>query len=100
MLRLVPGLLGLIALYLLNGFLNGWAQAYNLLATITSPGDVRQQWCAWPLSLAGWAVMPALVGGAIGYVVTTQIETHRTQELAELLDELRRCSIPQPDEGG
>ncbi|MFF5366325.1 DUF6313 family protein [Streptomyces sp. NPDC013187] len=100
LLRLVPGFLGLVALYLLNGFLNGWAQAYNLLVTITSPGDVRQQLCAWPLSLAGWAVMPALIGGAVGYIVTTQIDTHRTQELAEVLDELRRYSIPQTDEEG
>ncbi|MFJ8503814.1 DUF6313 family protein [Streptomyces avermitilis] len=100
MLRLVPGLFGIIALYTLNGFSNGWANAYNVLVTIASPGDVRQPWCAWPLSIAGWAVMPALIGGAVGYIVTTQIDTHRTQELADVLDELRRYSIPQTDEGG
>ncbi|WP_331735679.1 hypothetical protein [Streptomyces sp. NBC_00057] len=29
------------ALYVLNGFLIGWANAYNVLTGITSPADVR-----------------------------------------------------------
>ncbi|MFJ4524869.1 DUF6313 family protein [Streptomyces sp. NPDC088810] len=93
-------MLGLTALYLLNGFLNGWVNAYDVLVTITSPGNVKQQWCAWPLSIAGWAVVPATIGAAVGYVVTTQIDSHRTQEMSDLLDELRRYTIPPTDEGG
>jgi hypothetical protein len=41
------------ALFLLNGLLVGWADAYEVLAGITSPADVHPGWAAWPLSLTG-----------------------------------------------
>ncbi|MER5517443.1 hypothetical protein [Streptomyces sp. NPDC002763] len=33
-------------LYVLNGFLIGWANAYDVMLGITSPTGVRPQWCA------------------------------------------------------
>ncbi|MGW5472818.1 DUF6313 family protein [Streptomyces chartreusis] len=98
MLRLSPGLIFLTVLYLLNGFLNGWGDAYNLLVTIDAPGSAKQQWCAWPLSMAGWLVVPALVGGTIGYAVTEQIENHRSRAIETVLQDLLRHSIPPPEE--
>ncbi|MFJ6901909.1 DUF6313 family protein [Streptomyces hokutonensis] len=83
-------------LYVLNGFLIGWANAYEVMLGITSPAGVRLQWCAWPLSLIGWAVIPAIVGAAAGYVITEQIQGHQTRELSDVLDELRRLAEP-PD---
>ncbi|MGW5931895.1 DUF6313 family protein [Streptomyces anulatus] len=91
------------ALYVLNGFLIGWANAYNVVAGITSPADVRPQWCAWPLSLIGWAVVPAVIGAAAGYVITEQIQAHHSRELGDVLDELRRLAEqpdPPPSSGG
>ncbi|AWW36360.1 hypothetical protein DN051_06660 [Streptomyces cadmiisoli] len=81
-----------LALYIINGVLLGWTRAYNVLTGIDSPGEATTQWCAWPLSLMGWAAIPALVGGAVGYAVTGQIQAHRTRELQEILEELRRSS--------
>ncbi|QWA25865.1 hypothetical protein KJK32_44285 [Streptomyces sp. JCM17656] len=88
------------ALYLLNGFLIGWANAYDVLTGITSPSAVRPQWCAWPLSLTGWAVVPAVIGAAAGYVITEQIQSHHSRELNDVLDELRRLAeSPPPPQG-
>ena len=82
------------ALYVLNGFLIGWADAYTVLTGITSPADVRLQWCAWPLSLIGWAAIPAIIGAAAGYVITEQIQAHHARELSDVLAELRRLTDP------
>ncbi|MFF5304853.1 DUF6313 family protein [Streptomyces sp. NPDC013161] len=89
-------------LYVLNGFLIGWAHAYEVLTGITSPAAVRPQWCAWPLSLTGWAAIPAVIGAAAGYVITEQIQAHHARELGDVLDELRRLAehpLPPPSSG-
>ncbi|MFD5814795.1 DUF6313 family protein [Streptomyces sp. NPDC127038] len=92
-----------LVLYLLNGFLIGWAPAYEVMTGITSPAAVHPQWCAWPLSLTGWAVIPAIIGAAAGYVITEQIQAHHARELGDVLDELRYLAErPQtpPSAGG
>lgn len=99
-LRALPLLVVFLGLYVLNGSLLGWTTAYNVLIGIDSPGDVSSPWSAWPLSIAGWAAIPALVGGAVGYVVTAQIQAHRTRELAEIVEELRRSSTSSVNPGG
>ncbi|WP_329612546.1 DUF6313 family protein [Streptomyces brevispora] len=81
-------------LYVLNGFLIGWANAYDVMLGITSPVGVRPQWCAWPLSLVGWAVMPAIVGATAGYVITEQIDAHHARDLSDVLSELRSLAAP------
>ncbi|MFD7875888.1 DUF6313 family protein [Streptomyces sp. NPDC059766] len=80
------------ALYLVNGIMIGWANAYNVMTGITSPANVRPQWCAWPLSLTGWAVIPAIIGAAAGYVITEQIQAHHAHDLDDVVDELRRLA--------
>ncbi len=90
------------ALYLLNGLLIGWENAYDVMAGITSPSDVRPRWCAWPLALTGWAVIPAIIGAAAGYVITEQIQAHHARELTDVLAELRRLAEhpgPPPSSG-
>ncbi|MEU9126099.1 DUF6313 family protein [Streptomyces sp. NPDC048506] len=81
-------------LYALNGFLIGWADAYEVMLGITSPAGVHPQWCAWPLSLTGWAAIPAIVGAAAGYVITEQINAHHARELSDVLSELSRLAAP------
>ncbi|MFI1840379.1 DUF6313 family protein [Streptomyces olivaceoviridis] len=86
------------ALYVLNGFLIGWANAYDVMTGITSPKAVHPQWCAWLLSLTGWAAIPAVIGAAAGYVITEQIRDHHSRELSDVVDELRR--LAEPSSGG
>ncbi|MFD8047687.1 DUF6313 family protein [Streptomyces chartreusis] len=95
-----PLILGCSVLFVVNGLLIGWINAYNVLLGITSPADVHSSsWSAWPLSLVGWAVLPALIGGVVGYIVTEQIDSHRTRDLAEILGQLRDRATPD-DAGG
>ncbi|WP_086559159.1 DUF6313 family protein [Streptomyces africanus] len=100
LLRALPVLLVFLGLYVLNGALMGWTDAYNVLVGIDSPGDARPTWAAWPLSIVGWAAIPAFVGGAVGYVVSAQIQAHRTRELSEILEELRRSSTVASNSDG
>ncbi|MET9544201.1 DUF6313 family protein [Streptomyces sp. NPDC006627] len=99
LLRAVPVLVVFVVLYSVNGLLVGWTDAYNVLTGIESPGDVSAKWCAWPLSVAGWAALPALIGGFVGYLVTGQIQAHRTEELAQIIAELSRRAT-EPSEPG
>lgn len=87
------------ALFLLNGLLAGWVGAYEVLVGIASPADVDPGWAAWPLSLVGWAAVPALVGGAAGYLIADQIQRHQSQEFAAVMAELISRTRP-PDDGG
>lgn len=89
-----------VVLYVLNGFLIGWVDAYEVLRGETSPAAVRPGWCAWPLSLIGWAAVPAIIGAVAGYVITEQIQAHHTRELNDVLDELRRLAEPPPPSSG
>ncbi|WP_332367291.1 DUF6313 family protein [Micromonospora sp. WMMA1949] len=66
------------ALYIVNGFCIGWQRAYNVTIGITSPGDVAFSYLAWPLSLAGWLVGPAVAGAVAGWVVNDFISSRRT----------------------
>ncbi|MFE3827680.1 hypothetical protein [Streptomyces sp. NPDC059092] len=34
---------------------------------------------AWPLSLAGWAAIPAFIAGTVGYLITVRIQTHQAR---------------------
>jgi hypothetical protein len=93
--RAAPVVLVCVALFVVNGFLAGWVTAYDVLIGITSPSAVSPSWCAWPLSLVGWAMLPALIGGVVGHVVAQQVETHHARELDDVLSELRqRASLP------
>lgn len=76
----------------------GWATAYEVLIGITSPAKADPQWAAWPLSVAGWAAMPAFVGGTAGYLITAQIKTHQARNRDAVIAEIR--ALTQPPVGG
>ncbi|MFD4624967.1 DUF6313 family protein [Streptomyces sp. NPDC058475] len=90
--RGLPLLAVLIALEVLSGVAIGWWKTYELTLGITSPGATPAPWIALPVSMVGWLLVPAVVGGLAGYVVSTQIDSHRRQSAAEALAELRRRS--------
>lgn len=94
MVQALPAGFLLAALYAVNGLLEGWTPAYELLVGIRSPGAAHHGWSAWSLSIAGWAAVPAAIGGFVGYIFTQQIDRHRSRELQAVLDELRRQALP------
>lgn len=67
-------------LFVLNGARLGRAVAYEVLIRITSPAKVGPQRLAWPLSLAGWAAVPAFIGGTVDHLITVQIQTHQARD--------------------
>lgn len=81
-----------VALCVLNGVLGGWTSAYEVLLGIRSPADADPRWCAWLLSVVGWAAIPAFVGGTAGYLITAQIQAHQARPQDEVVAELRRLA--------
>lgn len=70
-------LLGLGALFVINGFVIGWPDAYDVTVQIMSPLDTAQRWVAMPLSLAGWLVWPSVTGAVVAYVLADLTDTRR-----------------------
>ncbi|MEU6668368.1 DUF6313 family protein [Streptomyces sp. NPDC046727] len=90
-----------LALYVGGGLLLGWTTAYNVLLGITSPADTEFPWYGVPLSLTGWLLVPAVVGGASGYLVNRQIERRRRVPEADLLEQMRaQASTPPAPRSG
>jgi len=76
------------ALFVANGLVIGWRNAYDVMLAITSPAATKSPILAWPLSLAGWLAGPAVVAAAvIGYMITAGIEGRRKNPLGELFRE-------------
>ncbi|WP_141754371.1 DUF6313 family protein [Streptomyces agglomeratus] len=86
-------------LYLANGFLIGFGDTWEILV---SPSSEKEEYpaLAWPLSVVGWLIVPALVGGISGYVVTQQTDRRRARPLKQLMqdleEEVRNPSWPGP----
>lgn len=66
-----------IALFVVNGSVNGWDVAYDTMIGIDSPSATRSPLLAWPLSVVGWILVPSLVGAVAGYVVAQSIASRR-----------------------
>jgi len=82
--RGLPLLLAYVALFVANGFAIGWRRAYDVSIGITSPAGSRVPVLAWFLSVAGWLLVPAVVGGVAGYVVSDGITSRRTRSAEEI----------------
>ncbi|WP_445517329.1 DUF6313 family protein [Streptomyces sp. NEAU-174] len=88
------------ATFIVNGVLTGWASAYEILIGIKSPAEVDPQWATWPLSVIGWAAVPAFVGGAAGYLITSQIQSHQSRDFDAVIAELRALIEAPTNPGG
>ncbi|MDQ0904598.1 hypothetical protein QFZ22_000583 [Streptomyces canus] len=75
-------------LYLVAGFGIGFIDAWEILVGRESAKDAARPWATWPLSILGWLLVPAFIGGVAGYIVTSQIESRRVRPMKELLAEL------------
>jgi hypothetical protein len=89
------------ALYAGGGLLLGWSTAYEVLVGITSPADAPRPLYGWVLSLAGWLLVPAFIGGVTGYLVNRQIDRRRQVAAEILLARMRdQASRTAPPTGG
>ncbi|MEV7011965.1 DUF6313 family protein, partial [Streptosporangium sp. NPDC051022] len=50
---------------------------------------------SWAVSLVGWLMIPAFVGGTAGYLLTRQIDARRTRSEVDVAEELRQRARPQ-----
>jgi hypothetical protein len=99
----VPSAVVFLLLFLVNAGWNGWGRAYDVMLAITSPWDrgaVRFPWLAFPLSFAGWLIMPALVSIVIGYAVDRGLSRQgraTVDEVRALLGDRREVTEAEPD---
>jgi hypothetical protein len=77
-----PLLAAYFGLFLINGAVLGWREAYDVNVGIVSPASTRTPTLAWPLSVAGWLFMPSIVGAVAGYIVSTSIVSRRRTPLS------------------
>ncbi|MEU5324120.1 DUF6313 family protein [Streptomyces sp. NPDC021056] len=87
--RAVRWCAGFGALYGLGGFVLGWGTAYEVMIGIKSPRDTPHPGLSVVLSLTGWLLVPAFVGGAAGYLVSREIDRRRSVPGVEVLDRMR-----------
>src|SRR5689334_5733664 len=60
--RGIPVLVAFVALFVANGLVIGWRNAYDVMLSITSPAATSNRVLAWLLSFSGWLVGPAIAG--------------------------------------
>jgi hypothetical protein len=82
-----PLVAGLGLLYMANGLAIGWRRAYDVSIGITSPADTGVPALAWPLSVAGWLLVPGIAGAVAGYVVSDAIKVRRSKPLEDVQTE-------------
>src|SRR6476659_1565179 len=82
--RGVPALVAFVALFIANGLVIGWRNAYDVMLAIISPAATTSPALAWLLSLAGWLVGPAVAGAVVGYMITAEIQGRRKKKFDEL----------------
>lgn len=82
--RGIPVLLAFTMLFVANGLVIDWRNAYDVMLSITSPAATKSPGLAWPLSLAGWLVGPAVAGAVVGYMITAGIDGRRKKPIEEL----------------
>jgi len=86
-----------VLLYVLGAALLGWRAACEVLVGLSAPGETRHPTYAYVLCLAGWLLVPALIGAVAGYLVTGQIDARRRLGAAEVLERMRTPPGPDAD---
>ncbi|MEV0254745.1 DUF6313 family protein [Streptomyces sp. NPDC050732] len=87
-------------LYVAGGAFLGWRAAYEVLLGLTAPGQTRHSAFAYVLSLSGWLLVPAIIGGAAGYFLGRQIDARRPLSEEEIRDRVtspEQPATPGPD---
>jgi len=84
----VPFAIILLALLLLNGFIIGWWNSFDVLTGTISPVNSRSPALALVLAITGWLLVPAVVGALAGYAVNRRISGWRDQKIEDINSEL------------
>jgi hypothetical protein len=88
--RGVPFVVVVAIIYLVNGLVNGWATAYDLLVNIDSPFEAPVPVLAWFLSFSGWLLVPGLAGAVAGYIISDFADGRRIDPTSEVLSRGKR----------
>ncbi|MFK4071578.1 DUF6313 family protein [Streptomyces sp. NPDC029674] len=86
-------------LYVAGGTFLGWRAAYEILVGLTAPGQSGNSAFAYVLSLSGWLLVPAIIGGAAGYFLGRQIDARRPlseEEVHERVANPEQPATPEP----
>ncbi|WP_418953131.1 DUF6313 family protein [Streptomyces scabiei] len=92
--------LGFLLLHAMGGAMLGWTRAYEVLLGIRSPAATPYPPLGWILSLTGWLLVPAFVGGVTGYLVSRQVDMRRTESEEEFLRRIQERLGHQPPSAG
>jgi hypothetical protein len=92
-------IIAFVAVFVIDGCLIGWSRAYEVLIGIKAPAEVAAPLASWTVSIMGWLMIPAFVGGTVGYLVTRQIDARRTESEADVIKALRRRADPSSQRG-
>ncbi|MEV4222294.1 DUF6313 family protein [Nonomuraea sp. NPDC049725] len=57
--------LAFVVVFVVNGMLIGWSTAYEVLIGIKSPAGAGSAPVTWLVSIVGWLMIPAFVGGTV-----------------------------------
>jgi hypothetical protein len=88
--RGVPFVVMVAIIYLVNGLVNGWATAYDLLVNVDSPFEAPVPVLAWFLSFSGWLLVPGLAGAVAGYIISDFADGRRSDPVSEVLSRGKR----------
>lgn len=81
-------------LYVCAWWLLGWSYAWDILVGRATPRNAPYPWCSWPLSVAGWMVVPAFIGAISGYMVTAQAGKRRDKTINDIADQVAQRLKP------
>lgn len=94
-------ILAVLAAYFAAAYKIGFGEAWEILVGRKSATDAAWPWASWPLSVLGWLLVPAFVGGVAGFVVTAQLERRRSESPAEATSRLvDEAGTPGPPHQG
>lgn len=63
----------------------GWSDVWDVLVGRLSPRNHPYPYLVWPLSIIGWAAIPALVGAVVGAIVSSQLAGRRDRRLEQIV---------------
>ncbi|MEU4213119.1 DUF6313 family protein [Streptomyces sp. NPDC026206] len=69
----IPLLLAFAAFYIVSGIYEGWRVSYKVLLGMEEPPAKGIPLLPWTVSLVGWLLAPAMVGGLAGHIIAARI---------------------------
>ncbi|MFI6850488.1 DUF6313 family protein [Kitasatospora sp. NBC_00085] len=63
----------------------GWGEAYNTMVGTASPVGSKEAAWAWLVSVGGWFLVPAFVGGIAGAMIASRMERRRSRSADQII---------------